>query len=203
MNAPLKSGLPLATRQSRPQRIPFDFYPTPPAAVRALLSVEDFDGDIWEPACGNGQIARTLIEAGYHVVATDLVDHGYGVSGQDFLASREPLAKHIVTNPPYGFGLADQFVRKHVLKTGGTVAMLLNVSSLCHRARTPCWRKTPPAVIYAIDSVVCWPEHLYGPAPAGFTKQRYCWAVWKPGHTGCPRFWWLSAADFEFEGGVS
>ena len=28
-----------------------DFYPTPPEAVKALLSVEQFEGDIWEPAC--------------------------------------------------------------------------------------------------------------------------------------------------------
>jgi hypothetical protein len=29
-----------------------NFYPTPPEATRALLSVETFDGLIWEPACG-------------------------------------------------------------------------------------------------------------------------------------------------------
>ncbi|PID44236.1 MAG: hypothetical protein CSB48_02440 [Proteobacteria bacterium] len=34
-----------------PKRAPFEFYPTPPEAVRALLSVEQFDGSIWEPAC--------------------------------------------------------------------------------------------------------------------------------------------------------
>ena len=34
-----------------PRRVPNDFYPTPPEAVRALLSVESFEGSIWEPAC--------------------------------------------------------------------------------------------------------------------------------------------------------
>ena len=34
-----------------PRRLPNEFYPTPPEAARALLSVESFDGDIWEPAC--------------------------------------------------------------------------------------------------------------------------------------------------------
>jgi len=43
-----------------PFRIPNEFYPTPPEAVRALLSVESFKGTIWEPACGDGGIADIL-----------------------------------------------------------------------------------------------------------------------------------------------
>lgn len=49
---------------SVPRRIPHEFYPTPPEATRALLSVERFDGDIWEPACGHGAIATVLTDAG-------------------------------------------------------------------------------------------------------------------------------------------
>ena len=42
----------VSTRGSRyPRRAAFEFYPTPPEATRALLSVEAFDGSIWEPAC--------------------------------------------------------------------------------------------------------------------------------------------------------
>lgn len=37
-----------------------DYYPTPPEATQALLGVESFDGDIWEPACGDGAICRVL-----------------------------------------------------------------------------------------------------------------------------------------------
>lgn len=33
-----------------------DFYPTPPYGTEALLSVEKFNGAIWEPACGTGAI---------------------------------------------------------------------------------------------------------------------------------------------------
>jgi len=46
-----------------PKRAAFEFYPTPPEATRALLSVESFEGDIWEPACGDGAISKVLIEA--------------------------------------------------------------------------------------------------------------------------------------------
>ena len=85
-----------------PKRAAYEFYPTPPEATRALLSVEQFDGSIWEPACGDGAISKVLTEAGYQVVSTDLIDRGYGEGGHDFLKSTTPLAKNIITNPPYG-----------------------------------------------------------------------------------------------------
>ena len=167
--------------------------------MRALLSVESFDGPIWEPACGEGAIAKVLAASGHEVVSTDRYAYGFGQTGIDFLAEPSPRAKHIVTNPPYGFGLADAFMLKALAltrQTGGKVALLLNLASLCHPRRTALWRQRPPARIYAIDSIVCWPEHRYGPAPEAFTRHRYCWAVWTPEHHSAPRFWWLSAGDF-------
>ena len=182
-----------------PRRLPNEFYPTPPEATRALLSVESFDGDIWEPACGDGRIAKVLTDHGHAVVSTDLNEYGFGEAGVDFLREREARAKHIVTNPPYGYGLADRFIRRALTLTqwtGGKVAMLLNMSSLCHRQRTDWWREIPPTRLYAIDDIVCWPEDRYGPPPRYFTKHRYIWAVWTHDHKGPPAFWWLSGADF-------
>src|SRR5256885_14004845 len=94
-----------------PMRARYEFYPTPPEATRALLSVENFDGPIWEPACGRGAISMVLEAAGHQVVSTDLIQRDYGAGGIDFLSQTEPRAKHIVTNPPYGRGLGDAFVR--------------------------------------------------------------------------------------------
>ncbi len=85
-----------------------DFYATPPEATRALLSVETFKGLIWEPACGDGAISRVLQER-YPVVSTDLVDRGFGPSGQDFLMQTR-VVDNIITNPP--FKLATEFIRK-------------------------------------------------------------------------------------------
>ena len=148
----------------------------------------------------DGAISRELEKAGYSVVSTDLIDRGYGRGGEDFLKSTRPLAKHIVTNPPYGtHGLGDAFVRRaliHARKTGGSVAMLLNLRSLCNPSRHAKFIKTPPAAIYAIHELICWPEGKPGSTSARIAKQQYYWAVWKPGHTGAPKFWWLSASDF-------
>ncbi len=181
-------------------RAPFEFYPTPPEATRALLSVENFSGDIWEPACGTGDISKELENAGYRVVSTDLIDRGYGQGNQNFLKSTQPLAKNIVTNPPYGMhGLGDAFVRKalmHCQKTGGTVAMLLNLRSLCNPDRTPKFTKTPPSAIYALDDLTCWPEGKPTSRQARIAKQQYYWAIWTPRYTGRPTFWWLPTKQF-------
>lgn len=184
-----------------PRRVAHDFYPTPPEAVRALLSVEAFEGSIWEPACGDGAISKVLIAAGHDVVSTDLIDRGYGRGGQDFLKSERPLAKHIITNPPYGsHGLADLFVRRaliHCQKTGGSVAMLLNLRSLCHPERTKKFTKTPPTAIYALDELICWPEGKPCSFQARIAQQQYYWAVWHPGKVERPAFWWLSTKPFK------
>lgn len=63
-----------------------DFYPTPSWATKALIDHEDFEGSIWEPACGDGAISKTLEGyGGYDVTSTDLYDRGYGEGGVDFI----------------------------------------------------------------------------------------------------------------------
>ena len=84
-------------------RVQDDFYPTPSNATMALLEREKFDGNIWEPACGDGAISKLLKLQGYDVYSTDLVDRGYGDKHFDFLNSWE-LHDNIVTNPPFNIG---------------------------------------------------------------------------------------------------
>ncbi len=186
--------------QIHPSRAPYEFYPTPPEATRALLSAETFQGSVWEPACGQGHVAKVLEAAGHPVVATDLAPcWGYGITGRDFLAEREPLATHIVTNPPYGRGLGDAFCLHAIrltARTGGKVAMLLPVQSLCHPIRHPFWIAHPPAVIYALDDCQCWPSGEERLATRSLKAQRYCWIVWDHARKGPTRFAWLSTRPF-------
>jgi len=173
-----------------------DFYPTPPEATRALLSVERFEGPIWEPACGDGAIAQVLIGRGHTVISTDLIDRGWGTGGVNFLDETANRGVHIITNPPYGRGLGDIFIR-HALKltrpTGGSVAMLVPLDSLAHPTRTPLWLAHPPAAIYAMDELICQPR---GIPTIQTAKLRFCWIVWHPGHVTRPTFWWLHARNF-------
>ena len=78
-----------------------DFYPTPPEATQALLNVETFSGSIFEPACGDGAICKVLLKNGHtNIIASDLIDRGYGTGGIDFLKCKT-TADNIVTNPPF------------------------------------------------------------------------------------------------------
>lgn len=82
-------------------------------------------------AAFEADIARYVEKSG------TVAEIGYGIAGVDFLAADAPRATHIVTNPPYGDGLADRFVRKALELTaisGGKVAALLNISSLAQPA---------------------------------------------------------------------
>lgn len=183
-----------------PNRAAYEFYPTPPEATRALLAAHCFKGDVWEPACGQGHIAKVLEECGYDVVSTDLIDHGYGTPERDFLAQTVPLARNIITNLPYGRGLADAFC-KHALhltkQTGGSVAMLVAMQSLCHPTRTAFFHQHPPTVIYALDDCTCWPNGIPVSRDRAIAKQRYCWLVWDSEPSGTTRFEWLATAPFK------
>lgn len=189
-----------ASGQFHPNRAAFEFYPTPPEATRALLAAERFEGSIWEPACGTGWIAKELKAKGHDVVATDLVDYGYGQADRDFLVERVPLARNIITNPPYGRGLADAFC-KHAIaltsETGGKVAMLVAIQSLCHPTRTPFFEQHPPAVIYAVDDCTCYPYGDPKKATRSLLQQRYVWLVWHAGYNGPTLFKWLSTAPYK------
>ena len=110
-----------------------DLYETPPAAVRALLAVEELPRRIWEPCAGRGAIVRELIDAGHRVTASDLhswpdADPGI-MGGRDFFRiDRAPIGcSCIVTNPP--FKAADGFVR-HGLELVPLVVVLLRLAAL-------------------------------------------------------------------------
>ena len=83
-----------------------DFYPTPAWVTQALLDCVTLRGPVWEPCCGDGAMARVIEGASQPVIASDLMDRGYGAAGVDFLAATAFPAgcESMVTNPPYGDG---------------------------------------------------------------------------------------------------
>lgn len=212
-------GSPARASSRAPQtvrRAEHDFYPTPPEAVRALLSVESFDAKIWEPACGDGAISKELIRHGREVYSTDLIDRGYGRGGEDFLSPfaiartmlEQPGIRHVVTNPPYSYqrGVGDKFVGQALRvarQTGGKIAMLLNLGCLAHPMRTQKWRNSPPAAIHIMDDLTFWPNGDYRQAGRFITEHRYCWVVWRPDHSGPTIVTWLRMAEFRQQGGAA
>jgi len=104
-----------------------DFYPTPDNATQSLLDRQKFEGNIWECACGNGAMSKLMINEGYNVYSSDLINRGYGETGIDFLQSTRQV-DNIVTNPP--FNLATEFTTHAFKIARKKVVMLSKVSYL-------------------------------------------------------------------------
>ncbi len=145
-----------------------DFYPTAPEATLALLKKEqrhlEAYGTVWEPACGDGAIAKLLPG---NVIATDLIDRGYGTLA-DFLTSPK-RAPAIVTNPP--FKLARQFIEHAWWLEVDYLALLLK-STFWHAAnRVSLWRGWAPTVEYKLT----WRLDFTG---QGSPTMDCSWIVW-------------------------
>lgn len=66
-----------ASNHSEQEREQHDFYATDPRAVEMLLELEEFNGPIWEPACGNGHMSKVLEGHDYLVRSSDIVKRDY------------------------------------------------------------------------------------------------------------------------------
>lgn len=166
-----------------------DLYPTWPAATRAMLAVETFDGAIWEPACGEGDMSRALEAAGYEVISTDLVDRGFGEGRVDFLMEWVPRAPNIATNPP--FKMAQAFV-DHALKlTTGKVAMFLRLAFLEGVERGEWFPGTPLARVWVMSRRVPMQRGRLSEVGDGHGVIAFAWFVWEHGHVGAPVLGWL------------
>lgn len=165
-----------------------DFYPTPPEATRALLSVEQFCGGIWEPACGDGAISRVLEAAGYAVESSDLIDRGYGISNRDFLLEWQQMADNIVTNPP--FKHAEDFARHSLRRARRRVAILCRLAWLEGKERGKMFATTPLARVWVFSSRVVM-TRAGSEMPGGGGMIAFAWFVWDHEHSGPPTLGWL------------
>lgn len=187
-----------AIRQQLARRPEGDFYATPARCTEALLNAEPtMPRRVWEPACGDGAIARVLESSGREVTAGDLHDRGYGAVGQDFLAFKGRCPGAIVTNPP--FNLADEFAL-HALSLRPTyVAMLQRLAWLEGAKRHKrLWWPHPPSRIWVFSSR----QTLWrGDDPAGKSAGgaiAFAWFVWdRRVPAGPPVLGWLQTPKAE------
>ena len=164
-----------------------DFFPTPKWATHALLEHEKFEGDIWEPACGDGSMADVLIERGYPVAATDLFDRGYGEAGIDFLTTSR-TASNIVTNPPYN--AAEGFVRAGLEKADRKFALLLRLAFLegANRQKT-IFAVAPPTRVWVFSERITF--YPAGSVQKGSGTTAYAWFVWDKDSIGTTELKWF------------
>lgn len=164
-----------------------DFYPTPAWATYALIENEQFEGDIWECACGDGSMTEVLSRAGMRVTSSDLYDRGFGEPGHDFLTSNRRAA-NIITNPP--FHSAEGFVAQCLNLADAKFALLLRLAFLegANRTRT-IFHKHPPARVWVFsERITFYPK---GAKMAGSGTTAYAWFVWDKAHSGATELNWF------------
>ncbi|MBB2203924.1 hypothetical protein [Gluconacetobacter takamatsuzukensis] len=165
-----------------------DFFPTPAWATEALIDNEQFDGDIWECACGNGAMSEVLTKTKNQVISSDLYDRGYGEAGIDFLSSSR-RASNIVTNPP--FNSAEGFVEAGLQAADRKLALLLRLAFLegGNRQRT-IFSKVPPARVWVFsERITFYPE---GAEQKGSGTTAYAWFVWDKNSAGPTELKWFA-----------
>jgi hypothetical protein len=148
-NKMLTAGMLINGFNLRGDRQKDDFYATPFEATQKLLDVETFKGNIYEPCCGQGHISKVLIDNGYNVESSDLIDRGYGESSIDFLMEYKKR-DNIITNPPYG-RLLMQFVRQAENIANNKIAMLLKLTFLEGQERKEFFKKYPPVRVHVFS----------------------------------------------------
>ena len=145
-----------ASNHTDKERESNDFYATENKAIDCLLEKATLDHNLWECACGQGDLSKRLIELGYNVKSTDLVDRGYGEGGVDFLKCTETFNGDIITNPPYKY--AQEFIEKalELVPEGNKVFMFLKLQFLEGKARRKLFDLKQLKTLYVCSSrILC------------------------------------------------
>ena len=161
-----------------------DFCPTPPWGTRAFLEII-LGGraalkrqSVWEPACGQGHMARPLAEYFRTVYASDKYRYGWG-DIVDFLDPAARFAKFafdwIVSNPPFA-GREIEFILR-ALKLARNVAMLVRVQVLegVDRFARLFWQTPPNMVVTYAERL---PIVTGRVDPNGNKPMMFAWLVW-------------------------
>ena len=177
-----------ASNHSDYERVNHDFYSTDPKAINYLLHYEKFNKNIWECACGNGNLSKRLEKYGYDVLSTDIVYHGFGKGKVNFLKCHKKFDGDIITNPPYKY--ATEFVLKALELSKRKVAMFLKIQFLESKNRwLKLFKDFPPSTIYVfVKRINCYrndDRSIKGSAVC------YAWFVWDKEYTDETRVRWI------------
>ena len=180
-------------RGSGYRRADFDYYVEPISATRALLSVERFEGTIYDPACGSGNILAACRQAGFVAYGSDIVDRGSGQPfGVDYLSGPlyEEKPDNIICNPPFGLSL--DFAKRALHDAKHKVAFIQRLCWLEGQKRAAFMETSPLARVYVFRNRICMPpgEKKDLPAKGGFIA--YAWFIWEHGHRGPATVHWVS-----------
>jgi len=183
-----------ASAHSETEREHHDYYATDPIALKLLIEHQPISTTVWEPACGEGHLAKVLHEAKPYskfgnIRSTDLVDRGYG-EVLDFFSVTEPWDGDILTNPP--FKNVDKFIRHglSLLTQKNRLIIFCRLHLLESVKRYKLFQEFPLKTVWIHSGRV-------GTAMNGdFNKYKakamcYGWFVWENGYKGDTILKWL------------
>lgn len=195
-----------SSNHTKEEREHNDYYATDPQAfIDFLWAFQDRDGEelsrkIWEPACGEGNLAKVLMKRNHLVLGTDKIDRGFG-NVYDFLGNKERMKWEgdIITNPPYKGSMDIDFVKRSldIVSKNRWVIMLFKVQFLASKKRYFLFQELNPRYIYVHSSrIKIWKNNE---DDGGSNALDYAWFVWQKGYQGETITRWIPSKDYRGE----
>ena len=184
-----------ASAHSAYKRPEDDYYATDPEALVKFIGQYNADGErlhnqVWECACGEGNLSEVLLDLGHTVFATDKVNRGNNHTF-DFVTPtmRIEWSGDILTNPPYK--TAQEFIESALerVKVGNKVIMLLRIQFLESQRRHEFFKAHPPKYVYVHSSRI--QIRLNNDPSINNSALCFAWFVWQKGYTGSTTIRWI------------
>lgn len=190
------------SRAAQHPREPFDWYCEDRWPVEALIKLVPFEGLVYDPCAGRGNIPSVFQAHGFETHASDIVDRGYwpGLRTLDFLggASSAFRVPNVVCNPPYSYkdGIAEAFVRRALEIATDRVAALVPIKWLGSIGRYSLFEEEfPPETVNIFSERPSMPPgskiDALGPRAFRGGTIDYMWVVWKVGERGPKTTNWI------------
>ena len=157
-----------------------DYYATPPEEVKNILRYEKLYGTILDNSCGEGHLIKPVKKQypDNKIIATDLIDRGYGEGRLNFLHPDYPYTDidTIIMNPPFKF--IREFVVKSLKIAKKKVILFSQLQFLESQNRyNKIFKNNKPERIYIyVDRIACAINGNF--EKAHDSSMTYSWIVW-------------------------
>ncbi len=163
-----------------------DNYATPNHMVESLFKREKFDGVVYEPACGDGEMVKIIKK--YNIcIASDIRTDVNNTPNIDFLKTYRPM-ENIITNPPYN--LATEFLTHALNLYKKKLALLLRLNFLESCKRYKIFKTSNLKTVYVFSKRQTLKP--YGTGKTGNGTIVYAWYVWDKSFLGKPQLDWIN-----------
>ena len=173
-----------ASNHSDSEREKNDYYATDPIALEKLLEFETFNNNIWECACGEKHLSNVLIEKGFNVKSSDLINRDGNTQIIDFLKYDGHFDKY-----------AKEFVLKalEVIPNDSKVAFLLKLTFLEGQARyLNLFKKNYLKTVYISTKRINCPKNGDFKKSNNNSAVAYAWFIFQKGYNESPTIKWFN-----------